>query len=251
MNEIELTRELAEAAGIHAGDGYLRYIGKRQEIDISGHVEERGYYDNHVIPLFNGLFGTSVSGKHRMPRNTYGLVIYKRSVLKVFKDLGFPSGAKSKIVRVPLQIMKSKDDAIICAFLRGVFDTDGYLNFMNRSNADSFSDFKKKYHYYPRIFLTSVSELFIKDLQMLVDSLGFRSHITSHPRAQENWNTLHKVCILGETNLSKWMELIGTKNPTKLSRYEVWDKFGFCPINLTHDQRINILKGRLDPYKLY
>ena len=39
----ELSPELAEICGIHAGDGYLRSNEHRIELDISGNVEEKEY----------------------------------------------------------------------------------------------------------------------------------------------------------------------------------------------------------------
>ena len=39
MKEISLTPDLAEVIGIYVGDGYLRYSGRRKELDISGSYE--------------------------------------------------------------------------------------------------------------------------------------------------------------------------------------------------------------------
>ena len=51
---MEITPDLAEVCGIHAGDGYMRLRGNNKgEVDISGHLEEKDYYDEYVIPLFN------------------------------------------------------------------------------------------------------------------------------------------------------------------------------------------------------
>ena len=37
-----LSQDLAEIAGIHAGDGYMRLRGKNKgEVDISGNIEEK------------------------------------------------------------------------------------------------------------------------------------------------------------------------------------------------------------------
>ena len=49
---------LAEICGIHAGDGYLRggEGNSRWELDISGSVEEKEYYDLHVKRLFEKVF---------------------------------------------------------------------------------------------------------------------------------------------------------------------------------------------------
>jgi len=150
---MEITPEIAEAAGIHAGDGYLRYRGKRRELDISGGFDEKGYYDDHVIPLFNRAFNLNIVGKFFRSRNTYGFVIRDREVLDVFRNLGFPSGKKSTIVRCPAQIKESVRKDILCAFLRGYFDTDGCLSFDRKiCNKD---EFKKNHNFYPRLLFSS------------------------------------------------------------------------------------------------
>ena len=146
---------MAEIAGIHAGDGYLRYEGRRKELDISGGYEEKDYYDNHVIPLFNQTFRLSIQGRYFPSRSTYGFVIRDRTVLEKFKMLGFPSGSKSLSVRVPPEILKSKNKKIISSFLRGYFDTDGCVSFRNRKCGKSYSQFKQKFHYHPRVSLSS------------------------------------------------------------------------------------------------
>ena len=65
-----LSENLAEICGIHAGDGYLRNDGKRIELDISGNMEEKEFYDKHVIPLFSKFFKMKIKGKYFYSRNT-------------------------------------------------------------------------------------------------------------------------------------------------------------------------------------
>jgi hypothetical protein len=50
----------------------------------------------------------------------------------------------------------------------------------------------------------------------------------------------------GSEKLEKWMNLIGIKNPVKLTRYLVWKRFGFCPPHTTLKQREDFLNGKLD-----
>lgn len=157
MNNITITPQLAEIIGIYSGDGYLRYKGKRKELDISGGYEEKEYYDTHVIPLFSKFFHILIEGKFFPSRATYGFVIRERSVLKLFQQLNFPSGNKSLIIRIPDCIKYSTDKNVITSFIRGYFDTDGCLTFRNRKGGRTYSQFKQKYHYHPRILLTSVS----------------------------------------------------------------------------------------------
>ena len=249
MNKIKITTGLAEVAGIHAGDGYLRYLGKRKELDISGGFDEKDYYDNHVIPLFNKEFGLTLKGKFFHSRRTYGFVIRDRLILNKFKELGFPSGSKTLSVTVPDVIASSHDLKIISRFVRGVFDTDGCLNFTNRRYSGNYSDFKKRYHYYPRIMLRSVSIELIRGLRKLLDRIGLTYYI-KHYKNKNNpsWNTSYELYLVGVGNLCRWMNIVGIKNPTKYSRYLIWKKFGFCPPRTTYHQRINILNGSLNPY---
>ena len=67
---------LTEVCGIHTGDGYLRNDGRRKEWDISGSVEEKEYYDKHVVPLFNKVFNLNIESRIFKSRNTYGLYRY-------------------------------------------------------------------------------------------------------------------------------------------------------------------------------
>ncbi|MBS3100363.1 hypothetical protein J4463_04085 [Candidatus Pacearchaeota archaeon] len=124
----EMTPELSEICGIHAGDGYLRDDGQRRELDISGSFEEQIYYDRHVIPLFSKEFNLKVNGRIFASRRTYGFVLRGKKITRFFnQELGFCLGSKSLIVKVPEQILYSDSLLIISRFLRGLFDTDGSL----------------------------------------------------------------------------------------------------------------------------
>jgi hypothetical protein len=59
----EFSPELAEICGIHAGDGYLRNDGQRKELDISGNIEEKEYYDLHINELFKKAFSITIQCK--------------------------------------------------------------------------------------------------------------------------------------------------------------------------------------------
>ncbi len=141
---MKITPELAEVCGIHAGDGYLRGgIKNRWELDISGHVEEKEYYDLHIKNLFEKVFRINIHCRFFPGRNTYGFVIRDKDIIKFMHDLGFPYGAKSTIVKVPDKIMNSNDSVLLSRFLRGLFDTDGSVHF-RRSYGKKYTEFKKK-----------------------------------------------------------------------------------------------------------
>ena len=249
MINIKITPELAELAGIHAGDGYLRYSNKRRELDISGDYEEKEYYDYHVIPLINKLFKISIKGKYFPSRKTYGFVIYDKTIVEQLASLGYPSGKKTTIVNIPKLILNHYDIKIIVSFLRGYFDTDGSLTFDKKIRNPS--DFQKKYNYYPRLMFTTCSCELKNNLLFLFKRLGFICKCYTQKSKIETENLKYKLQITGKEALIKWMKLIGSKNPSKISRYLIWEKYGFCPPNTTYNQRINILEGKLNPYLMY
>ena len=52
----------------------------------------------------------------------------------------------------------------------------------------------------------------------------------------------------GNELLLKFFKKIGSKNSVKLSRFKIWEKFGFCPPHTTLKQREDILNDKLDIY---
>ncbi|MFA7708254.1 MAG: LAGLIDADG family homing endonuclease [Candidatus Pacearchaeota archaeon] len=244
---INITPEIAEICGIHAGDGYLRCReGNKGEVQICGSLEEKEYYNNHVIPLLNNLFNLSINGKTFS--STYGFVCYNRLVRETFLELGFPQGKKSDSVRVPKIILDSKNKELFCRFLRGIFDTDGNLSF--RKSYAGINKFNIKYNQYPTIRLTTISKFLAEDIIRMLHELDILFFYFNHDTKKENEKRKYLITISGIDGLEKWMELIGMKNPVKLSRYLVWKKFGFCPTNLTLKQREEILNGELDIYSM-
>lgn len=245
---IKISPDLAEICGIHAGDGYLRNDGKRKEVDISGNLDEREYYDNHVIPLFNKVFNLQIIGRFFPSRNTYGFVIREERVIKQFHELGFPYGSKSTTVTIPSSILNSDDPNLYRRFLRGYLDTDGCIRFDKKIHNSSI--FKKTRNYYPRLLFSTCSENLAKDFKYLVSALGFEASVFKYIRKKLTENPSYYIQICGKNALENWMNTIGSKNPSKFIRYEIWKKFGFCPPNTTYKERVKLLKGVVNPNSL-
>ncbi len=245
----KVTPELAEIFGIHAGDGYLRNRGGKIELDITGHIEEKEYYDNHVILLFNKLFNLNLKAKAYV-KGTYGFVTTNNQ-FKIFNELGFPFGKKSFLVQVPKQILESKDRILFSRFLRGLFDTDGNLYFKNRKTLPSYSEFKRIHNYYPIIRFTTISQILSGQIILLLKKLGFNK-VRLHSFQPKDLRDSRKyiVYMSGRDMIIKFFDVIGSKNPVKFSRYLIWRKFGFCPPHTTIEQRKDILKGKLDIYSI-
>ena len=87
----------------------MRLRGENKgEVDISGSLEEKDYYDNYVVPLFNKFFDLQLNGRS-FSRGSYGFVTYNKNVRDILIGLGFPKGKKSKIVKVPDLVLNSGD----------------------------------------------------------------------------------------------------------------------------------------------
>lgn len=245
---IEITPELAEICGIHAGDGYMRLRERNKgEVDISGDVEEKGYYDTHVIPLFNQVFDLDIKGK-LFSRGSYGFVSYKQEIRDALISLSFPTGKKSKSVKIPESILKSRDFKIYGAFLRGLFDTDGNLSF--RKSYEGINKFNKHYNNYPTIKIVTISRDLAEGVIKILHELDILFNYHSRDSKKSNENRNYIITISGIDGFDKWMNLIGMKNPVKLTRYLVWRKFGFCPTKISLSQREDILNDKLDPYSI-
>jgi intein/homing endonuclease len=235
---------IAELCGIHAGDGYLRNDGKRIEWDVSGSVEEKEYYDEHVIPILNKTFDLDVNGRFFPCRNTYGFVVRDKEVVKKIHSLGFPYGNKTLTVKIPNFILNS-NKRIKAFFLRGVFDTDGCLTFDRKGKI-----YKENYHIFPRVFFSTVSKYLFLDIQKLLKDLSISYSIQIYEPKRKNESTRFRVWLLG-SNALDYIDKVGSKNNIKLSRYSVWLKYGICPPNTSYKQRIEMMKGTLNPKVFY
>ncbi len=238
---MQMTPELAEFCGIHAGDGYMRKRGVTYEVDISGSLEEQEYYDEYVIPLVNKLFGTAIKGRAFFPRGTYGFRTHDKNIAKTLNEQGFPFGSKTLNVHCPESILVSNDETIHEAFLRGFFDTDGCVCFAKRYG--TYQQYKKEHQVYPRILLTTCSERLAGELCTLLNSLCFLTRCYKREVGIRMLHPTYGIHLNGKIAVEHWMNTIGTSNPVKESKYLLWKKMGFCPPNTTHLERLKVLKG--------
>jgi len=190
-----ISEKEAELIGMHAGDGTLYKTGRVSLVwELRGSVEEKEYYE-HVSRLLEGLFSVKFIPKFRSP-NAWGIQTCNKEVTSFFVNRGFKPGTKTYTVRIPNYI-KNASNKVKCAFIRGLFDTDGCLRFeKNRTPV----------YYYPRIEFGFASKFLTKDLYEMLISLGFRVY---------KWNERNcfRIGLAGRYNLNKWMKEIAPNNP--------------------------------------
>jgi hypothetical protein len=238
----EINSLISEACGIHAGDGYMRDEGIRREIDISGNVDEADYYLDHVCPIFSDIFGVEICPRFFPHRNTFGFVLRGKDFTNVLHEFGFSYGNKTKTVAVPNRILITQDRLIYSSFLRGILDTEGHIGF-RRYYGKGYDSFKTTHKVYPFISIATVSKQLHEDLKVMLNFLGFTFNSNFYQPKKKGQSSVYKITLNGINNMNKWMEEIGSKNNSKFSRYQIWEKFGFCPTNLSYAQRKDILNG--------
>jgi len=241
-----MTEELSEILGMFAADGNLQ----EGHISIWGNIhEDKKYYDEIVCPLFSKAFNISIIAHEKKSNSVYGFYICNKRVINIFKEFGFTK-RKTESVRAPKEVLLSNEDKIISAFIRGFTDCDGCLNFMKRYEK-GYSEFKRKYHTYPRIFIEVISKGIIEDISYLLNKLEIKHTKRIAKKKKMNEKDAYEITVRGNKMIEKWKEKIGFNNYSKNTKYLIWKKHGFCPTPSNLLQRELILKEQLDPKTLY
>jgi hypothetical protein len=185
---------LAEEIGIHVGDGTLST--KKYYFSVRGSALEEDYYVGFVLPLYKQLFNLDLRLLRRPPVCGFEL---GSKALYSFKSqvLGLPLGEKVERVTIPTQVLESRDKEVYCAFMRGVFDTDGCV----------YADPKRSY---PRILITIKSAALIDEMRVLLGKMGFFATVYNK----------YALTLNGYPMLRKWFAEIGSHNPKHLRRKE-------------------------------
>src|SRR3989338_1080012 len=202
----KLTPELGEEIGIHIGDGHLS--SNRYRYKLFGNIDESEYYENFVAGLYQRLYNINVRlEKRERDGNIIGFEFCSKPVwIFKTKTIGLITGRKDN-VSVPILILNS-NPAILRAFVRGLFDTDGNLYFQSRYGYKN---------YYPLISLTSKSKDLCKSTCEILTKLGFKAnYYTTRNEAV--------VQLYGYENLLKYASEIGWHITKQLNRFLDWKK---------------------------
>jgi len=215
---------LAELLGIILGDGNLHKEYNR--VTIVGSLEDKYYYDAHVIPLIKSLFNINPKLKKRNDRNAFYIYFYSKEIIDYLtKNIGLIRGNKVN-AEVPFIIKNNKE--LIPHFLRGLFDTDGCLKFSKQT---------KNKNYYPRIQYCFLDAKFVWQVKELIEKIDFNFSTYKDKR----FNGLVYFLISGKNNLEKWIKIVNTNNPVHKTKYLVWKKYGFYTPKSSLKSRVETL----------
>lgn len=203
----ELDEEVALLLGLHVGDGWLS--------DKWGITIEKK--DKSILPLVTKLVRDILGVEPIKPCKcaASGRAIMIRSgqpqALDFFRNYGLPQGRKAGKIRVPEQILESNNVAIVKAFLRGLFSTDGCFSFQVDRG--------------PRVEIQVKSEKLRDDFVHLASRLGFsfRSYAYLPPRGK-NKAPLQVAYTTQTKQAVRWMDEIGSIKDSHLKQYQHWKK---------------------------
>jgi hypothetical protein len=197
-----LTPQLAEEIGMHCGDGFLS--SKKNDFRIKGHkIDEKSYYEIHIRDLYKKIYNLNVNVREYS--DTIGIEIYSKA-LKEFKVkvLGIKSGRKDNL-QIP-ECIKVDNISILTSFIRGFFDTDGSVYFIQR----------KGLKIYPRLSITQKSKLIVEETFEILSMLGFSPKLYTHKDGYT------EVVLYGYSQLHHYEKIIGWNSPKHLKKVKKW-----------------------------
>lgn len=212
----ERNEELSEFLGILTGDGFMNEYPRRQAyvIEISGNkLKDYNYLDCFVSNLIKKLFNVEPSFYERTDQNTIFLRVLSKGIFYFLKDCGFFPGKKAEIVS-PTWV--AKNTLFFRRFIRGVFDTDGYLCLKNKEG--------KKY---PVLGIVSKSKSLLLEIENFLEDLKISSCIASQKNSGERYKSesvVYKLQVSGRKNIQLFFSEIGSNNLRNLNKfYETGD----------------------------
>jgi len=207
-----LNENLAEEIGIHIGDGTL--IKSKNYFAVRGNVNnEYEYYKSHICNLYKTLY--NFAPRIFIRGSICGFEISSSMIFQFkTKILGIPCGKKSHIIDIPNIIKESKNERIIGACLRGIFDSDGCIYFAKKGT-------------YPRIIIDSQSQRLIKTITFFLKKIGFEPNIYKNGK---------RIVLNGPIMLELWLDKIGTNQLKNKLKIGIWKKFGYCPSKLSYKE---------------
>jgi len=200
----ELDEDIALLLGLHVGDGWLS-----DKWGIACEEKDKSMI-LRVTQLVRDVLGVEpikpcecAAGKAVMIRSG------QPQALAFFRNYGLPQGRKAGKVRIPQQILESNNKAVIKAFLRGLFSTDGCFSFQVDRG--------------PRVKIQVKSEKLRDDFVCLAGRFGFslRSYAYLPPRGK-NKAPLHVAYTTKTGQVVRWMEEIGSIKDSHIERYTNW-----------------------------
>jgi hypothetical protein len=244
--------KIAEIVGLCFGDGSLTFhkSSRKLRFQLRGDAsEDRSHYDNYIIPLFNKHIAQPLMGKDvctvesKKSHFSYGFAIYSDIVGNYLHQFGVPIGRKGEL---PIPEWIKCNDKYLASFIRGLLDTDGSVFCQKNYTAKD-----KSLHRQIWLKISTTSLKLAEDIQEGLRKLGILSYLRSTKPNRKHWKTSYHIEVVHGKNVDIWFKIIGSNSPKHITKYQVWQKFGFCPPYTTLKQRRKFLSGEFNPKSFY
>ena len=197
----DLTPELAEESGLHAGDGSMNYYSGRGLYSLRGNkLTDLLFYEQFVLPLYASLY--HCQPRLRFWREVMGFQICSSELVAFKEGLGLPLGPKKDLC-VPDWVVEND---LQTHFLRGFLETDGGVYLENKYGRP-----------YPRISLSTTSPRLASGLKKAILQEGLTCSLWSREYSN-GWKPIYRVCSRGLKNARLWLEKIGCNHPEQLRK---------------------------------
>ena len=196
----------SELIGAIIGDGYIYTNKGKYVVGMTGHpITDKDYFD-----YLRKSIATVWNKEPQIRERQGGLRLRfnsKQVVERLTNQFRLPSGkGKGEMVCLPEAILK--DDILLSACLRGVFDTDGSVFTASKPGSPK----------YPSIEITTTSKKLAEQIKKVLETKGFRVANIWQYKSKFSRRPAYKVPLNGWKNLERWVETIGMSNPYKLRR---------------------------------
>ncbi|MBS3061663.1 MAG: hypothetical protein J4215_03710 [Candidatus Diapherotrites archaeon] len=219
------TPEFAELYGAFTGDGWMSRGNTGITMWITGNPkDEKEYYLGRIKELFKKSLDFDVFPRDFLYWGTYGVMIGQRKIIEKFIAAGAPIGKKARIAKVPDFVLSNSE--LFIPFARGLFDTDGCINFQKSYNKSSVL-WKKTHRHRPRVFFTTVSPELALGLKAGLQRIGFCFRLTIGKPRKRNPVPSYKVELYGKKNTKAFFAILEPRSPKHLAKFEQWLKQGF------------------------
>jgi hypothetical protein len=231
----KVTPTLAEFLGIMLGDGCA--YSKNHQITISCGDIDGSYISKYIPRIINELFSKRVSFR-KQSRGGLDCIFASKEVCNYLdKEMGFKSPKVN--CQIPTQFFK--EDKLLKACIRGLFDTDGGLHKHHKKSA--------------QLHFTNKSVPLLKSLRNALQQLGYvPSNLTLNHKEKDTY-----VIYLFTQDVKKYFREIGSSNPKNQLKFNEWIKTGVVPLNkeiqnqvkLSRKTQESLLNKNLDSIKYF
>ncbi len=225
----ELTSQelLAYETGVHLGDGSLQIKNRVYRVIYSGDIRnDYDFYSRKIPEIIKKLYKKTPLIYKRKSDNTIILILNSREVVESKVKLGLPVGNKRKLRNIPEWLNKEE---LIPHFIRGLADADFCLSFKKN---------RRGINCEPRIEFFTNNKVLAKFVYNALIELKFK---VAYENTMNRQYKEYRIRMYGNKMLKKWMKIIGFNNLKHISKLMVFEKFGYCPIRLTTQERMMLL----------